>query len=297
MTYPKITVVTPCHNREDYIAETIESVLSQNYPNLEYIVIDDGSTDKSWEIIQKYKDRLAYCEHIDTKSPSPTKAMNYASAKATGDIMTLLTDKSLLMHKSLFTVARVFEKYPDIEWLTGIGLIAGPDGSIINVVPVRKDLHEHLIFVPWQIQAESTFWRKSLWDRAGAFWAPDFTWASDYELWARFFPLAKLYHLNTILGAYRKTHKAHGVTRRSEYHDFSARARAQLRARVPKKELLYAELYRALRYLKPVLRNIPDAAYAKIPLLNHFCHEAVGFKDMDSLKRYKRNPFRTIYPW
>lgn len=295
--YPKITVITPCHNREEYIAETIESVLSQNYPNLEYIVIDDGSTDKSWEIIQTYRDRLTYCEHIDTKAPSPNQALNYGASKMTGEIMTLITDKSLLMHKSLFTVARVFSEFPDVEWLSGIGLIANTDGLIISVVPVRKDLHEHLIFVPWQIQQESTFWRRSLWEKTGAKWDEKLIWASDFGLWCKFFPIAKLHHLNTILGVYRKTRKAHGVTRRNEYHHYASVARTQLRSHISKKELIYAEVYRFLRYLKPLLRNIPDSIYVHIPILKHFCHEAISFKDMDTLKRYKRNPFRTIYPW
>lgn len=298
MKYPKISVVMQCHNREEYIAQAIESVLAQNYPNLDLVVIDDGSTDASWEMIQRYADRLGYFEHINTGTKSAQAALEYGFSKCTGDVMVQMSEKALLLPGALMTVGRVFAEYPDIEFLTAFTCVANQDGSIVSVAPIRKDMHEHLINVPWNLQTESTFWRRSLWERAGSKWDNGLGWAADYGLWCYFFAAgAKLYHLNTVVGAYRKTPTAQGVSNPTQYYDSAARYRAWLRGRVPKKELAYAELYRALRYLKPILRNIPDRVYQYIPVLNHFCNEAVGFKDMGTLKRWKRNPFRTIYPW
>ena len=295
---PKISVVMMCHNREKYVAQTIESILSQGYPNLEYIVIDDGSTDRSWEIIQSYKDRLAYCEHIDTKTTSAQAALEYGFARSTGEIMVQMSEKGLLMPGALITVGRVFAEYKDIEFLTSITSVANQDGSVVSIAPVRKDLHEHLLNLPWNLQTESTFWRRPLWERTGRKWDHGLGWAADFGLWCHFFAAgAKLYHLNTVLGVYRKTPTAQGVKNPGQYYKSAAQYRAWLRANISKKELMYANVYACLRYLKPLLRNIPDSVYQYIPILNHFCNEAVGFKDMDTLKYYKRNPFRTIYPW
>lgn len=295
---PRITVVCQCFNRKRYIGETIESVLSQQYPNTELIVIDDGSTDGSWEVIQSYKDRLAYCERRESTDKTPVPALNIGFAKSTGEIMTSLNDKNLLMPGSLATMAKLFSENPDVEWVTGIGLIANPESMIVSVLPIRKGLHEHLLNVSWNLQHESTFWRRSLWERTGGAFSTDFPWGFDADLWSRFFAAgATLYHLNTIVGAYRKLPTAHGVRNRAEYQQFAARARAYLRARVPKRELWYARLYRALRPLKPLLRNIPDSAWAHIPILRHLSNPSIRFKNSDTLERYERNPFRTVYPW
>lgn len=298
MKYPVISVVLQCHNREEFVAKAIESALSQNYENLDLVVIDDGSTDSSWEIIQRYKDKLGHCEQINTGTKSAQAALEYGFSKARGDVMVQLSEKAVLLPGSLQTVGRVLAEYPDIEWITSIACVMNQDGSIISVAPVRKDLHEHLLPVPWNLQTESTFWKRSLWERAGAKWDNGLGWAADYGLWCYFFAAgAKLYHINSIVGAYRKTGSAQGVNNPKQYYESAAKYRAWLRQRVSKKELAYASLYNVLRYLKPILRNIPDGVYARIPILNHLCNEAVGFKDMNTLKRWKRNPFRTIYPW
>ncbi len=296
--YPKISVIIPCHNRAPYIRQALESVLSQEYPNLELIVIDDNSTDGSWEIIERYKEKLGYYENINIKATSPHPQLQYGFDRSSGEIIGHITDKGLLLPGSLFTIGRVFSEFPDVEWITAMTTVVNGDGSIISVVPLRKDLHEHLIHVPWNMQAESTFWRRSLWERSHSTWDNGLGWAADFGIWSYFFAAgAKLYHLNTILGAYRKIPSAQGVKNPKQYYDSAARYTQWLRARVPKKELVYASLYKVLRYAKPILRNIPDSIYQHIPVLNHFCNEAIAFKDMHTLKRYKRNPFRTIYPW
>ncbi len=300
--YPKISIVTQCFNREEYIAETIESVISQGYPNLEYIVIDDNSSDRSWEIIQRYKDKITHAERLAGTRSSPIEAYNYALSKTTGEIMATLNDKNKYMPKSLFAVAKVFSRFPDIEWLTGIGLLLDADGIITGVLPVRRDFYEHMIKVPWNMQHESTFWRRSLWERTGAQFDPEFPWAFDLGLWRKFFFAAKLYHLNTILGAYRKLPTAQSTARKNEFYTYCDKARNDMRAQASWGDLYYTELYRALRPFKPILRNIPDAAWAHIPILEKLSHEAISFQnlnrpDLPQFKRYKRNPFRTMFPW
>lgn len=302
LSYPKISIVTQCYNREDRIAETIESILSQNYPNLEYIVIDDGSTDKSFEIIQRYRGQLAYIEQLSGQRSGPVEAINHGFSKATGEILGWLNSKNILLPKSLFTIGRVFAAFPDIEWLTGIGLTLDGSGCITQVIPVRKDLYEHLIGTTSNIQQESTFWRRSLWERTGAQIPLDFPHAFDIGLWStRFFAEAKLYHLNTVLGAYRKSPKAYSSVNREIFLQEIDGARQVLKSRVSPRTRAYAKLFRGLRYLKPLLRNIPDNIYARLPVLKEFCHDAVKFDKMDqelaTLTRYKRNPFRTIFPW
>ncbi len=300
--YPRITIVVSCFNRAQFVGETIESVLNQGYPNLELIIIDDGSTkDNSWEVIQRYKDRAFHIEHLPGYRPAHNIAINYGINKGTGEIITTLNDKNLLLHKSLFTIADIFTTYPDIEWVSGIGCIANRDGMITNVMPIRKDFHEHLIHVLWNIQHESTFWTRKLWERAGSHFRED-SWSPDYDLWSRFFMAgAKLWHLNTILGAYRKLPTAHGSAKAAEYYKYAAEARATMRAHTSRKELFFAEVYRYLHYLKPLLRNIPDRTYDMIPVLNHFSQRALTFTDVNKatgyIVKYKRNPFRTIYPW
>ncbi len=299
--YPKISIVTQCHNREDVIAETIESVLSQNYPNLEYIVIDDGSTDKSWEIIQRYRDKLAYIEHLSSTRDTPVPAINYGFTKATGEILGWLNSKNILLHKSLFTVAQVFSELPQVEWMTGMGCIIDGDGKITGVIPVRKDFYEHMVGTQSNIQQESTFWRKSLWDKTEGK-LNESSVAFDIELWStKFFPNAKLYHLNTVIGAYRKSPTSFSTIKRATFLSHIVDARRKLRKQATKKELILAEIFRVIRYLKPILRNIPDSVYAYIPILNNFSHRAIRFYKMENskgvLQVYTRNPFRTIFPW
>lgn len=299
--YPRISLITQCYNREDVVAETIESVLSQNYPNLEYIVIDDGSTDKSWEIIQKYRDKLAYIERIESGRDSPTPTINYAFSKATGDILGWISSKNTLLPKSLFTIGQVFSDLPEVEWVTGIGSILDGDGKIISVIPVRKDLYEHMVGTQSNIQAESTFWRRSLWEKTGGKFNENVV-SFDVDLWCRkFFLTTKLYHLNTLIGAYRKSPTAISTTKRAISLQQIDDAQVVLRQRASRKEIMYAEIFRIVRYLRPILRNIPDRVYAHIPILNTFCHQAIKFHKMEGgrgvLKIYTRNPFRTIFPW
>lgn len=301
--YPKISIVVHSFNRAEYLGEAIDSILNQEYPNLELVVIDDNSSDQSWEIIQSYGDRIAYKEKLAGARTSPVHALNVGFSHTTGEILGWLNNKNKLMPKSLFALAEVFTSLPEVEWLTSIGLLLDRKGLITNVIPVRKDLYESLISVPWNIQQESTFWRRSLWERTGGKMDEvEYPWAFDVALWnTKFFLNAKLYHLNTVLGAYRKLPSAQSSAKTDEFYAYIEKSRQELTSRVPKTILALSYLYAVLRYIKPILHNIPDGIFCRLPLLNRFCHLSIAFQNANGnppyVRVYKRNPFRTKFPW
>jgi len=291
-SYPKITIVTPCFNREQYIRETIESVLGQNYPNLEYIVIDDGSTDGSWDIIQEYKDRLSYCEKLEGYRESPVHAINYGFSKGSGEIFGWLNDKNVLFSKSLFVIADIFERQDEVDWLTGLAATLDERGYVTRVSAPRKHRYDFLIG-KWEIvQQESTFWRSSLWHQVGGLQEEDI-WAFDVGLWAEFFQVgAKLWHIQTVLGAYRRITRGQSIARKSEFEAYRKKALQRLHKDTSVFETVAAAIYRTLYYSRPVWRMLPDAMFSAGPL-KRFGHPALMFEPGEGVwHQTMKNPFR-----
>src|SRR3954447_3859663 len=115
-TLPKISVVTPSFNQAEYLEETLRSVLDQEYTNLEYIVIDGGSTDGSVDIIRRYEDRLAYW--VSEPDQGQYDALNKGFARTTGEIMAWLNSDDKYLDWTFSSVAEAMSKLPEIEWLT-----------------------------------------------------------------------------------------------------------------------------------------------------------------------------------
>jgi glycosyltransferase involved in cell wall biosynthesis len=111
--YPKISIITPSYNQGQYIEQTINSILNQNYPNLEYIIIDGCSTDDTIAIIEKYSKHITYWE--SNKDNGQSDAINKGLQKATGEIINWLNSDDLLTENSLFEIANEFrQNNPDI---------------------------------------------------------------------------------------------------------------------------------------------------------------------------------------
>lgn len=137
---PKISIVTPSYNQGQFLEETILSVLNQNYPNLEYIIIDGGSTDSSVEIIKKYKTRLAHWVSEPDKGQSD--AINKGFRYATGKILAWLNSDDIYLPGTLFKVVHYFQKHSEVECVYG---------DIIMIDQVGKTLYKRKV-IPFQFR-------------------------------------------------------------------------------------------------------------------------------------------------
>ncbi|WP_159467824.1 glycosyltransferase family 2 protein [Dyadobacter sp. 3J3] len=219
---PKITIVTPSYNQGKYLEDTILSVLDQGYPNLEYIIIDGGSTDDSVNIIKKYENQLAYW--VSEKDEGLYHGLQKGFAKSTGEIMAWLNADDMYHRKSLFMVAKIFEKFGHVHWVMGSNTFFDESGHpfLYNDQPYAQRwsqprLH---IFNGHFIQQESVFWKRALWEKAGGFIEQNYSLAADFELWLRFFRYEKLYSTSFMLAGFRlRNENQKSFHQRNQYLD------------------------------------------------------------------------------
>jgi len=190
------------YNGERYLEDTIRSIVGQGYPNLEYIIVDDGSTDGTSNIIRKYE------QHLACWFSQPNKglyaALNAGFARSTGEIMGWLNSSDLLHTNGLFVVGSVFAAFQDVQWITGRATLFNTQGMTAKVHPLPRWAHDRFLAgADRYIQQESTYWRRSLWERAGGALSEAYRAEGDFEQWVRFFRHARLYSVDALIGGYR----------------------------------------------------------------------------------------------
>ena len=197
---PKISIVTPNYNKGEFIEYTIKSVLSQGYPNLEYIIIDGGSTDNSVEIIKKYQDRLSYW--VSESDNGMYDAIRKGFSHATGEIMAWIGSDDMF-HPNCFNIVAEIFKNKDVNWLVGATTHFDKLGRCVSVYPSRYFSRVDLLSGNYKwIQQESTFWRRGLYDKVGGLNAT-LRYAGDFDLWLRFSRFEKMYICPSLLGGFR----------------------------------------------------------------------------------------------
>jgi glycosyltransferase involved in cell wall biosynthesis len=200
-TWPKISVVTPSYNQGMYLEETMLSVLSQKYPNLEYIVIDGGSSDQSVSIIQKYGAQLSYWESAPDRGFG--HAINKGFSRATGEILCWLNSDDILLPGALLQVGAYFARHPNV------GLVFG-DRHIINERSVLVSRRKYFFYLPGQLRfaktlpQECTFWRREPFEKVGAQLDEKLKFAIDLDLWCRLSKVTTFRHLPFFLGGFRE---------------------------------------------------------------------------------------------
>lgn len=260
--FPKISIVTPNFNGGVYLEQTIQSVLSQNYPNLEYIIIDGGSTDNSVAIIKKYESQLAYWASEPDKGLYD--AIQKGFEKSTGEIMAWINSDDLYHPKAFFTVAEIFSKFNEVSWLQGIPSFYDELGRTVAVSPIKRwsKLDYYLGNFQW-IQQESIFWRRSLWDKSGGKIATELKYAGDLELWLRFFRQDKLFVTKSLLGGFRMRSKEQLSLNFIEEYLEEARAKIknEVENNIPKEE---RDLVESIKRNNIVMKKIRFSILKKI---------------------------------
>jgi len=202
--YPKISIVTVNLNQVKFLEECILSVLDQNYPNLEYIIIDGGSSDGSVDIIKKYENRITYWE--STKDKGQYYALQKGLSKTTGEIMAWINSDDKYLPKSFIAIAQIFQCFPSISWLTSVAKEYTEEGILVNRITPQWSQWSKTRYLTYDfqfIQQESTFWKRSLWEVAGGHIDTEFELAGDMELWARFFRYEELHTTVASIAGFR----------------------------------------------------------------------------------------------
>ena len=206
--YPKISIVTPSYNQAQFLERTILSVLNQNYPNLEYIIIDGGSTDGSLDIIKKYEKYLYYWQSCrDSGQPA---AINFGFKKASGKIFTWINSDDILLPNSIECVAEFSIKKVDIDVFFGHHLEIDVADRII-----RKCYHPPWFsWIAWQsmpyIAQPGTFFRSEIWRQVKGV-DESLHCVFDYDLWYRFMNVtAHFNHLGIFTAGFRKHQNSKG---------------------------------------------------------------------------------------
>lgn len=204
---PKISVVTPSYNQAKYIKATIDSVLSQNYPNLEYLVMDGGSTDGTIEILKSYGKKLKWVSEQDN---GQTHAINKGLRQATGEIMAYLNSDDIYFPGTLSAVGEYYAK-TKADWITGDCLVindAGepnPGGWLVRGYKrLLMALYSRttLMIADSMLPQPSTFWSRRAWERVGEF-NEDYHYVMDYDYWLRLSKFYRPHDLKLVLSGFR----------------------------------------------------------------------------------------------
>jgi glycosyltransferase involved in cell wall biosynthesis len=210
-TLPRITIVTPIVAEDRYLEATLRSIAYQGYPNLEFIVIEDGACDERRRILEKYRKYFFW-----QSCPPGTElcaALNMAFAKSSGEIMGWLEPGDMLHTNGLAVIGGVFATLPDAEWITGRPFNFSPSGMPAGLKHLERwSRIRYLAGGNKYIHRDTTFWRRSLWERAGGALATEYGLAGEFELFLRFFRHAKLYSVDALIGGYRTHPGNHSAT-------------------------------------------------------------------------------------
>jgi len=205
MLLPRITVVTPSYNQRHFIEQTILSVLAQEYPNLEYIIMDGGSTDGTVDVLRHYSDRLQWISEADR---GQSHAINKGFALATGDIVTFINSDDLYEPGAFHTVARFFQECATAKWVAGKCRIIDQQGQEVmrwvtgykNVL-LRFGSYRLLLIVNYLAQP-AVFMKREVLQEVGLV-DESLVYTMDYDYWLRLYQQYPIQPLNTYLAQFR----------------------------------------------------------------------------------------------
>ncbi len=235
--WPKISIITPSYNQGEFIEETILSVIHQNYPNLEYILIDGGSTDDTLTVVERYQEHLAY--FVTEPDNGQSDAINKGFRQASGEIVTWLNSDDRLAPGALYAAALAF-------YTSGADVVAG----LCQLFQTGQEVLHHMTScAPGQMSLEDildiencwlagkffhqpeVMFTRALWEKAGGAVDESLFYSMDYEMWARFAAVgAKIFPIGHPIAQFRM-HEAQKTSATEKYKPELLATRDQLRSR------------------------------------------------------------------
>jgi glycosyltransferase involved in cell wall biosynthesis len=257
-----VSIVTCSFQQGRFLESTIRSVLDQNYPNLEYLIIDGGSTDESVDIIRRYAHRLSYW--VSEADQGQTHALIKGFKRSRGDVMGWLCSDDLLLPGALATVCDFFVAHPEVDVVYGDALWIDRDGRFIRCkreMPFSRFvmLHDHNY-----IAQPSTFWRRSIYEAVGGL-DSRFQLAMDTDLWERFSKQTKIVHIPKYLSCMRFYPEQRTWSQRSK----SLSEDAAIRLRASFKHPLPDSVLRGAARIARITRKLLSGGYTARPPQEH----------------------------
>lgn len=206
---PLVSVVTPSYNQAHFLEETILSVLSQDYANLEYIIVDGGSSDGSFEIIQRYAERLSWW--VSEPDQGQTDAINKGFARADGEILAWLNSDDVYLPGAVSDAVAYLQAHPEVGMVYGDANLIAEDGRVLGKFPARQTDYRRLRRGFVHVPQQAAFFRAALWSQVGPL-DPTFYFAMDYDLWVRLAKVSKLKYQPKLWANFRLHEDAKSVS-------------------------------------------------------------------------------------
>lgn len=201
LSYPRISIITPSFNQAAFLERTILSVLEQGYPNLEYIIIDGGSTDGSVNIIKKYQERLAYW--ISEPDRGQAHAINKGLRMATGELAAWQNSDDIYYPGAFKSLAREVARSPYVDLIIGNMNLIDKDDKVLRDVKYVRPTYRALLAEGMVLVNQAAFWRRSVHDTIG-YLDETFDCQFDFEWFLRLLHGRRATHVHETWGALRQ---------------------------------------------------------------------------------------------
>jgi len=186
---PLVSIVTPSYNQSHFLQETVQSVISQDYGNLEYIIVDGGSTDGSVEIIQEYASSIDWW--VSEPDRGQTDAINKGFERANGEILAWLNSDDTYLPGAISDAVSYLQNHPDAGMVYGDANLIDAEGLILGKFPAKQTDYPRLRRGFVHIPQQASFFRAKLWEQVCPL-DPSFYFAMDYDLWVRLAKISRL---------------------------------------------------------------------------------------------------------
>ena len=201
MDYPKISVITPSFNQAEYLERTIQSVLDQGYPNLEYIVIDGGSTDGSVDVIRRYADKLTHW--VSEKDSGQSQAINKGLMRATGDWVAWQNSDDIFYPGTFIQLAECASRKPDAGLIIGDMNMIDVHDQVLRDIKYIRPTYGAMLAEGMVLTNQAAFWRRELHSKLG-YLREDLHFGFDFEWFLRILESAvRAEHVRGMWGGLR----------------------------------------------------------------------------------------------